>query len=63
MTITTDEVRIRATKVIKGVVHRECPHCNKLKPLDDFGLRRMAKRGSAGQDLITNQSWCRECRQ
>ena len=56
-------VRIKAHEVHNGVVHRCCPGpCGGLKPLNDFGLRRMKGRGEDGADLITNQSWCRECR-
>jgi hypothetical protein len=57
-----DEVKINADKIIKGVAHRNCPKCGVLKPLDDFGLRRMAGYGKDGSDRVTNQSWCRPCR-
>ena len=57
-----DEVRIRADAIIDGIVHRKCPHCKEMKPLDEFGLRRMAGHGTEGQDLLTNQSRCRDCR-
>lgn len=56
------EVRINADKIIDGVVHRRCPHCKKLKPLDDFGLRRMKQGSKGGRDLVTNQSRCSLCR-
>jgi hypothetical protein len=56
-------VRIHGDEIIDGVVHRRCPGpCGKLKPLSEFGIRRMAGQGENGQDLLTNQSWCRECR-
>ena len=35
---------------------RICPHCGKIKPLSEFGFRKM-KDGT-----IRNQSWCKECR-
>lgn len=58
-----NEVRIRADKIINGIAHRKCPGpCKTLKPLDEFGLRKMAGAGKDGTDLVTNQSWCRECR-
>ena len=57
-----DRVRILASEVINGEAHRKCPKCGETKPLDDFGLRRMTGRGVDGGDLVTNQSWCRECR-
>ena len=56
------EVRINADAVVNGVVHRTCPNCNEVKPLDEFGLRKMAGHGKDGSDLVTNQSWCRTCR-
>lgn len=57
-----DTVRVRADKVIDGVVYRKCPNCGELKPLDEFGLRRMKDQPEEGSNLITNQSWCRVCR-
>jgi len=57
-----DEVRIRVDEVINGIAHRKCPNCGELKPLDEFGLRRMHGRGREGAELVTNQSWCRNCR-
>ncbi len=35
---------------------RICPHCDKEKPLSDFGYRKMKN----GQ--VRNQSWCKDCR-
>lgn len=57
-------VRIHADEIINGIAFRRCPNpnCGKLKPLKEFGLRRMAKSGENGLDLITNQSWCQDCR-
>jgi len=57
-----DTVRIKVDDIINGIAHRRCPNCGKLKPLDDFGIRKMAGYGSNGENLVTNQSWCRECR-
>lgn len=63
MAQTRDEVRVLADEIIDGVVHRCCPKCGELKPLDEFGMRRMAGYGrEEGTDLVTNQSWCRTCR-
>lgn len=45
-----------------GVVTRKCPSCDTTKPLDDFGLRRMKHAGPNGEDVVRNQSWCRDCR-
>lgn len=54
------EVKIQADAVIGGVVYRTCPKCGESKPLDAFGLRKMAD--AEGQEQIRNQSWCRDCR-
>jgi len=62
METARDTVRIRADKIINGIVYRRCTACFKLKPLDDFGIRRMAGRGKDGADLLTNQAQCRACR-
>lgn len=35
---------------------RICPHCNKEKPLSEFGWRKMKN------EIIRNQSWCKKCR-
>ncbi len=56
------EVRINADEIVDGVPHRTCPKCKELKPLDDFGLRKMGVPGKHGGDLITNQSYCHACR-
>ena len=37
---------------------RICPHCEKDKPLSDFGYRKMKK----DTDEVRNQSWCKKCR-
>ena len=34
----------------------KCVHCNRMHPLANFGLRKMA------DGAIRNQPWCRECR-
>lgn len=57
-----DEVRIQLDKVKDGIPYRKCPQCQKMKPLDDFGLRKMGTPGKHGGDIIANQSFCRECR-
>lgn len=45
-----------------GAVSRKCPSCEVVKPLNDFGLRRMKNAGPNGEDVVRNQSWCRDCR-
>lgn len=58
-----DTVRIHVDEVIDGLAHKRCPGpCKRMLPLDYFGIRRMAGRGADGSDLITDQSWCRDCR-
>lgn len=57
-----EETRIHADEIIDGIAYRKCPKCEKLKPLDDFGIRRMKTSGKGGGPLLTNQSWCRSCR-
>lgn len=37
---------------------RVCPHCEKEKPMSEFGYRNMGDK----TNTIRNQSWCRECR-
>lgn len=58
----SSSLRILADQIIDGVVHRQCPRCQKHKPLDAFGLRKMVGRGEDGGNLVTNQSWCKACR-
>jgi len=36
---------------------RTCPNCGDEKDMGEFGARRMEPGG-----VITNQSWCRTCR-
>lgn len=55
-------VKINGKADADGKVYRTCPKCNLSKEMDDFGLRRAKKAGPAGEDVITNQSWCRSCR-
>jgi hypothetical protein len=45
-----------------GKIYRTCPKCERTKELDEFGLRTLKGAGSGGEDVITNQSWCRTCR-
>lgn len=35
---------------------RKCPKCGKVKPISDFGFRKM------GSGEVRNQSWCKACR-
>jgi len=53
-------VVIHADEVVDGIVHRRCPKCGILKPLDLFGLRNM--RAADGSTVVREQSWCRTCR-
>ncbi len=55
------EVRINAESV-GGKVVRTCPHCKSQKAIDEFGLRTLKRAGESGEDVVTNQSWCRSCR-
>ena len=57
-----DIVVVQGERGNTGVVHRKCPRCEVVKPLNDFGLRRMKQAGPNGEDVVRNQSWCRECR-
>lgn len=57
-----DRVVVQGEQDKTGAVHRKCPCCGVVKPLNDFGLRRMKNAGPNGEDVIRNQSWCRECR-
>jgi hypothetical protein len=34
-----------------------CPNCEQVKPMKDFGFRRMKKGG-----VIRKQAWCKACR-
>ena len=61
-TLERAEVRIHADEIIDGIAYKRCPECGELKPLDDFGVRRKKNAGAGGQDVITDQSWCRSCR-
>lgn len=56
------EVHIHADKIVNGVAHKKCPNCGQMKPLSEFGLRRMKGAAKDGEDRITDQSWCRDCR-
>ena len=38
-----------------------CPHCDAFMPLESFGVRRPRAQQN-GTDLITEQSWCKQCR-
>lgn len=33
-----------------------CPHCNEMKPIEDFGFRQIKP------DVHIKQSWCKKCR-
>lgn len=57
-----DIVVVQGEQDKTGAVHRKCPCCEVVKPLNDYGLRRMKHAGPNGEDVIRNQSWCRECR-
>lgn len=57
-----DIVVVQGERDKTGAVHRKCPSCGATKPLNDFGLRRMKGAGPNGEDVVRNQSWCRDCR-
>jgi len=56
------ELRIQVDELRDGKLYRRCPNCGVLKEINDFGLRTFKAGGTEGQDIIANQSWCRECR-
>ena len=56
------EVRIAVDEVRDGVPYRKCPKCVTMKPLDAFGIRKLTEKTASGQDILANQSWCRDCR-
>lgn len=60
--ITRDEIRLAVDEVRGGVPYRRCPKCKEMKPMDDFGLRKMGVTGKHGGDIVANQSHCRACR-
>lgn len=62
MAVKKATVKIHADGLIDGIAYRRCPKCKELKALDEFGLRTMVGQGENGLDLLTNQSWCQECR-
>ena len=43
--ISRDDVRIRGDEIVDGVVHRRCPKCHKLLPLDALGCVGWRGRG------------------
>jgi hypothetical protein len=47
---------------VGGKVVRTCPHCATQKDINEFGLRTFKGAGDRGEDVVTNQSWCRQCR-
>lgn len=62
-----DRVRINAHRIdpSSGELFRNCPGplCSgKEHNIDEFGLRKFRRYFEDGSDLVTNQSWCRECR-
>lgn len=40
----------------------KCPKCDRSMEIDQFGVRNHRGKGPQGVDLITEQSWCRDCR-
>lgn len=59
MTANNDKPIIQSHGYNGSEPTRICPHCNKEKPLSEFGFRKMKK---DEQGEIRNQSWCKECR-
>ena len=47
---------------VDGKAVRTCPKCGVQKEIDAFGLRTFRHAGRGGEDIVTNQSWCRHCR-
>jgi len=54
-------VKIKGESV-DGRVVRTCPKCETQKDINEFGLRTLRGAGGRGEDVVTNQSWCRPCR-
>ena len=40
---------IQSSKTVDGIAYRRCPRCEQEKPIDAFGLRRMAGQGPSGE--------------
>jgi predicted Zn-dependent protease len=40
-------------KVIRGIIHKHCPHCNNYLPLTSFSRRT--------QSADDRQDYCKEC--
>jgi len=55
-------LKIQVDELRDGLLYRRCPECGELKEINEFGLRRFKEAGPEGQDVIRNQSWCRDCR-
>jgi len=53
-------VKIHGDAIVDGLVHRHCPRCEILKPMDMFGLRNMKQ--ADGTTVVREQTWCRSCR-
>ncbi len=51
--VSKDDLRIVEGQVI---IMQKCPHCNKSKDINDFGVRNM------GDGVVRRQSRCRNCR-
>ena len=47
---------VKADSYKGGVLYRKCPKCGEVKPLIEFGLRKM------GNGKVREQSWCKKCR-
>jgi hypothetical protein len=56
MTTSTYTVRHKAGKVALTNAQFQCTDCQKWKPAEDFGLRRMK------DGIIRNQAQCKKCR-
>lgn len=55
-------ILIHAEELRDGIPYKRCPKCGDMKELDDFGLRRKVAAAKTGQDIISVQSRCHDCR-
>ena len=51
-------VTVRISMALLEQLFKMCPHCGEMKPLMEFGLRRM----QPADEELKPQSWCSSCR-
>lgn len=55
-------ILIHAEELRDGIPYKRCSKCGHMKELNDFGLRRKVGAAKGGQDIISAQSRCHDCR-